>query len=170
MCFLRSGTAKQKFCTYRQSCPAWSVPCRKFPALFPLPPIRSGTEIRHTGTQRGNIGYTLLGNPSLSHPLHPYDARNPVSLQEILCFYYSIKRRNIKNTPIMNPMGVFCNIDVYEPRPQCTITGPAMVNIFAPTPRTKPSACVNLGRSVFCRKGYIYDSGIIYFRLFVDIV
>ena len=26
-----------------------------------------------------------------------------------------------------------------------TITGPAMVNIFAPTPRMKPSACVNLG-------------------------
>ena len=31
------------------------------------------------------------------------------------------------------------------------MTAPAIVNIFAPTPRTKPSACVNLGRSVFCR-------------------
>ena len=26
-----------------------------------------------------------------------------------------------------------------------------MVNIFAPTPRTKPSACVQVGHSVFCR-------------------
>ena len=32
-----------------------------------------------------------------------------------------------------------------------TITGPAMVNIFAPTPKIKPSAAVNIGRSVFCR-------------------
>lgn len=27
------------------------------------------------------------------------------------------------------------------------------MNIFAPTPRINPSACVNLGRSVFCRNG-----------------
>ena len=36
-----------------------------------------------------------------------------------------------------------------------TSTGPAMVNIFAPTPRMNPSAGVNLGRSVFCRIGSI---------------
>jgi len=28
-----------------------------------------------------------------------------------------------------------------------TITGPAMVNIFAATPKIKPSAAVNIGRS-----------------------
>jgi hypothetical protein len=28
------------------------------------------------------------------------------------------------------------------------MTGPAMVNIFAPTPKTNPSACVQEGRSV----------------------
>lgn len=36
-----------------------------------------------------------------------------------------------------------------------TITDPAMVNILAPTPRMKPSACGQLGRSVFCRIGSI---------------
>lgn len=36
---------------------------------------------------------------------------------------------------------------------QQTITGPAIVNIFAPTPRMKPSADVKLGRNVFCRIG-----------------
>ena len=31
-----------------------------------------------------------------------------------------------------------------------TITGPAMVNIFAPTPKMKPSACVKLGPIYSC--------------------
>ena len=30
---------------------------------------------------------------------------------------------------------------------------PQQENIFAPTPRMKPSAAVNIGRSVFCRIG-----------------
>ena len=33
------------------------------------------------------------------------------------------------------------------------MTGPAIVNILAAVPRTNPSACVKLGRSVFCRNG-----------------
>jgi len=41
-----------------------------------------------------------------------------------------------------------------------TITGPAMVNIFAPTPRMKRSACVNLGRSVFFETGKIISNRI----------
>ena len=39
-----------------------------------------------------------------------------------------------------------------------TMTGPAIVNIFAPSPMIMPSACVNLGRSVFYRIGsYLLD-------------
>ena len=38
------------------------------------------------------------------------------------------------------------------------IVGAAIVNILAPTPKIKPSACVNLGRSVLCRVGsYFLD-------------
>ena len=33
------------------------------------------------------------------------------------------------------------------------MTGPAMVNILAAVPRIKPSACVQVGRSVLCRVG-----------------
>ena len=32
-----------------------------------------------------------------------------------------------------------------------TITGPAMVNIFAPTPNMNPSAAVNIGHSDFSK-------------------
>ena len=38
-----------------------------------------------------------------------------------------------------------------------TITGPAMVNIFAPTPRMKPSAAVNIGHSILQK--YLHHFG-----------
>ena len=36
-----------------------------------------------------------------------------------------------------------------------TKTGPATVNIFAPTPNTNPSAAVNIGHSDFAKNIYI---------------
>ena len=80
-------TAKRTLFTCHRSCPAFLMPYRMFPGLFPLLSIRSGTEIRHIGTHPGNIGCTPLGNQSLFHPLHIYDALKPNSLQEIFIFF-----------------------------------------------------------------------------------
>ena len=45
------------------------------------------------------------------------------------------------------------------------IVGAAIVKILAPTPKIKPSACVNLGRSVFCRNHSDY---IVLYRMIPD--
>lgn len=50
MCSLLSGIAKRTPCTYRRNYPAFLMPYRMSPALFPLPMIRFGTEIKHIGT------------------------------------------------------------------------------------------------------------------------
>ena len=45
----------------------------------------------HIGIPLGNIGRTPLGNQSLSHLLHTYDAQKPNSLQKIMFLLYQQK-------------------------------------------------------------------------------